>query len=124
LLPLLDEIQPRESKHCLSYLFSNAKAQGKLSTQQIHFVHPPLGPGARAICILRSHPAYEYDEVIRCSLHNANLDYLPQYNALSYVWGDANHTLPIIVDGIQWQVTVDCYSALLRLREIGEIPVD
>jgi len=58
--------------------------------------------------------------MICCAIRHVNLDDKPIYKALSYVWGDPNKTLPILVDGKSYQVTVNCHAALERLREIGE----
>jgi hypothetical protein len=38
------------------------------------------------------------------------------YEALSYVWGDPDKTLPILVHGHRMNVTINLYAALLQLR--------
>ncbi|KAF7930514.1 uncharacterized protein EAE98_004914 [Botrytis deweyae] len=46
----------------------------------------------------------------RCEIHG-------NYTALSYVWGDANDTTYIFVDGFQFAVTVNLAAALHDLRD-------
>lgn len=91
------------------------------SVHQVDFIHEPLSEGEKAIRILYLRPADGYHDEIHCSLGNANLEDTPYYKALSYVWGDPSVTVPIFVDGAQYHVTVNCYTALLRLRQAEEI---
>ena len=42
---------------------------------------------------------------IRTSIQYVSLDDSLQYVALSYIWGDPSHKLPIIVDGAKVMVT-------------------
>jgi hypothetical protein len=42
------------------------------------------------------------------------------YKILSYVWGDANNTLPILVDEKLYYMTVNYYTMLRRLRGTEE----
>jgi hypothetical protein len=51
--------------------------------------------------------------VLRLTMHHASLDdESTEYLALSYVWGDANDTLSIIVDDVPFQATRNLASAL------------
>jgi hypothetical protein len=63
---------------------ANPETQEKSYTHPAGYIHPPLGPGSRAIRMLFLHPALDNDDEIRCSLHPGNLDDLPEYKALSY----------------------------------------
>jgi hypothetical protein len=83
------------------------------------FLHSPLGREPNAMRLLYLHPAYEYYAEIRCKLQHSNLDKIPSYKALSYVWGDPGETLPILVDGKRYHVTANCHAALLRRRQRG-----
>ncbi|KAK5681872.1 hypothetical protein LTS10_006405 [Elasticomyces elasticus] len=56
------------------------------------------------------------DGLIACSLNTVCLDEA-QYTALSYVWGDASKTTPILVDGQTFQATVNLELALRNLSE-------
>jgi hypothetical protein len=53
---------------------------------------------------------------IACSLNGHNIGTAPDYEALSYVWGDRCHPLTITVNGKIFQVTRNLYAALRRLR--------
>lgn len=53
---------------------------------------------------------------ICCTFSVANLDDRPQYEALSYVWGDLSRTASITVDGHSFPVTYNLESALSHLR--------
>jgi hypothetical protein len=46
----------------------------------------------------------------------ADLEELPKYKALSYVWGDATSTRNIYIEGKPYPVTKNCYAALVCLR--------
>jgi hypothetical protein len=56
------------------------------------------------------------DSVVRCELSHVTFAHKPQYEALSYTWGDPNDLKDIIVDGLQMTVRANLYSALLHLR--------
>ncbi|GAW23816.1 hypothetical protein ANO14919_133930 [Xylariales sp. No.14919] len=53
---------------------------------------------------------------IQCQLSEAPLQTPPEFEALSYVWGDVTDTLPITVQGQPHNVTRNLYSALHSLR--------
>jgi S-adenosylmethionine:diacylglycerol 3-amino-3-carboxypropyl transferase len=58
----------------------------------------------------------DWDDDITCSLQSTSLDDLHEYEALSYVWGDANVTRSILLDGHSFQATTNLESALRHLR--------
>jgi hypothetical protein len=78
-----------------------------------------LEPGS--IRLLRLMPDTDETASIQCQLFN----YTPQesskkthrYEALSYLWGDPDQTLPIFVNEHPFNVTVNLYAALSRLRD-------
>ncbi|KAF2002327.1 HET-domain-containing protein [Amniculicola lignicola CBS 123094] len=94
---------------------------GTASTYQ----HGPLLPGLDSVRLLRLLPLEGNNkaETIHCELANYKLgetgEEAPQYEALSYVWGDCSHTRRIMIHGQPFNVTVNLYAALLRLRERG-----
>lgn len=60
------------------------------------------------IRLLLLFPAATFDEKIQCGIFVASLNKLESpapYYALSYVWGDPGETLPIYLNGNQYQVT-------------------
>ncbi|KAG7288234.1 hypothetical protein NEMBOFW57_007764 [Staphylotrichum longicolle] len=50
------------------------------------------------------------------NLHNTPLTTCPKYKALSYHWGDAYDTLPILCNGVEIQVTRNLHTALDQLK--------
>lgn len=59
-------------------------------------------------------------DIVRCTLKTVSLDDNPSYEALSYVWGDANERAWIVVDETWTTVTVNLQRALRRLRNANE----
>jgi len=41
---------------------------------------------------------------------------MPEYVALSYVWGDASKTLPYVIDSEEFRIIENLHSALRRLK--------
>ena len=60
--------------------------------------------------------AGEASDVVSCSLMQYALESAPDYEAISYVWGDPTDTTDIICSGQQLAVTKSLYSALCRFR--------
>jgi hypothetical protein len=56
------------------------------------------------------------DYLVRCTTRTASLDDCPNFNALSYCWGDPKVTAPIMVDYHVMSVTVNLEKALRHLR--------
>ncbi|TGO66563.1 hypothetical protein BELL_0947g00020 [Botrytis elliptica] len=56
-------------------------------------------------------------DLIHTTLRDCRCDIHGNYTALSYVWGDANDTTYIFVDGFQFAVTVNLAAALHDLRD-------
>jgi hypothetical protein len=74
-----------------------------------------------SIRLLRLLPSEDEAAPLHCELCNYSL-LRPTlrthiYEALSYVWGDPNQTLPIRVGKNQFQVTLNLHAALSRLRD-------
>jgi hypothetical protein len=71
------------------------------------------GPHFRLITLF---PSQTKDALITCELNTHTLSQYHDYEALSYCWGDANHTRPIQCNGTTFSVTSNLEAALLRLR--------
>jgi len=86
------------------------------------YAYKPLS-GPRAIRVIVLEPAIQIDDPIRCRLEEISLDERPdtahQYEALSYVWGEAVGTRPIECAGDTLLVTPNCESALRYLRPVN-----
>lgn len=67
-------------------------------------------------------PRYEGAEnaLIECDIHTVSLSDVPQYEALSYVWGAPESQIPILVSGKEQKVTKNLHDALVRLRLASE----
>lgn len=95
-----------------------------MSTEEVTlFKHNPLNRITRKsqpFRLLEIQPSSEPSSQIECTLHHANLLAKPEFKALSYVWGDPDLKVPILLDSKRYDVTKNCYSALLLLRELGE----
>lgn len=55
-------------------------------------------------------------ELIECNLATHDMRSIPQYEALSYVWGDPNDTSDILLNGYTHKVTVNLERALRNMR--------
>ena len=71
----------------------------------------------RLLCLL---PSENESAILQCKL----LDYslrsdtrIHLYEALSYVWGNQDVTLPIQVDGLEFPITINLHAALSCLRD-------
>jgi hypothetical protein len=87
------------------------------------YQHRALWPGPHSIRLLRLLPSRDKSAPIRCQLFDCSLEELSgetdpydPYDALSYVWGDPNETLPIFIDEYYLPVTINLHKALMRLR--------
>jgi hypothetical protein len=62
----------------------------------------------------------EADEgIVACTLDHAFLHDQPEYDALSYCWGDATITAPVKVNGCIVKVTTNLEAGLRQLRHKG-----
>jgi hypothetical protein len=86
---------------------------------QYHY--SPLPPGPDSIRLLRLRLDKEEIAPIQCQLFNYSLDESdrrpPLYEALSYIWGNPEKTLPILLDGHYFNVTQNLHAALRHLRD-------
>ncbi|KAK8039850.1 hypothetical protein PG993_008261 [Apiospora rasikravindrae] len=81
-------------------------------------MYTALDPCREEIRLLRVAPSVPYDAQVSCEIVIARLedDPLPDYAALSYVWGDATDTEGITVNGQPFQATKSLASALRQFR--------
>lgn len=83
----------------------------------------PLDPGRREIRVLTVHPGDPNDDIV-CDLRTISLDTggCDTFNALSYVWGDAQQRQPITLDGVPTTVTANLAVALRSFRSRSPSP--
>jgi hypothetical protein len=55
-------------------------------------------------------------DVLQCRLQHFWLESKPRYTAISYVWGDANDTVRLSLEGCDFYVTRNLHEALLQVR--------
>ncbi|KAG9233216.1 heterokaryon incompatibility protein-domain-containing protein [Amylocarpus encephaloides] len=91
---------------------------GKRESRRLHIL--PENLHGQSVSSNEASPADESTPV-RCSVTHASLDHAPIYNALSYTWGDASITVPILVDEATFQATVNLEAALRHLRLKDEV---
>ncbi|KAI4627248.1 uncharacterized protein J4E87_004592 [Alternaria ethzedia] len=70
---------------------------------------------ATTIRVLHIHPAPETDP-LTCSLEDCDLDNDPEYEAISYVWGNSDLSCSLTCDSKVIAVTCSLHEALLRIR--------
>lgn len=63
----------------------------------------------------------DFSSEIHCTLEKVSLFQNPQYEALSYTWGDSRDTRPIRINGEIVRVRTNLEAALRRLRAEGHI---
>ncbi|CAG8979924.1 hypothetical protein HYALB_00013580 [Hymenoscyphus albidus] len=89
-------------------------------TMPERFVHSLLRGQKGPIRLLHIQPSKDYHAPLEVDLEEVELSSEPDFKALSYVWGDPTDNIPILICGKTYDITVNCHSALLRLRQIGE----
>lgn len=77
----------------------------------------PLNLSGSQIRLLRLEPCQNVHEQPICSLEIVSLEDSPQYEALSYAWGNPRVRKPITLNGAQWRVTESLHAALRYLRD-------
>ena len=75
-----------------------------------------LDKSQNLIRLLHLSPISSAYSEIQGRLSVALLDDQPEYEALSYAWGDSNDTLPINIDGHLLNITKNLHSALKHLQ--------
>ncbi|KAJ5538215.1 hypothetical protein N7494_007694 [Penicillium frequentans] len=79
------------------------------------FQYDPL-LGKSCIRVLEIQPSEVAKSPIHCCLRQVDLRQRPDYEALSYVWGDASDSVRILVNGSWLNIGKNLWSALFRLR--------
>jgi hypothetical protein len=78
-----------------------------------------LQPASREIRLMTLLPGQTHEE-IKVVLSVISLSTKPQYEALSYVWGDSHRTRFIFIDGRRSRITENLEVALRRLRHLDQ----
>jgi hypothetical protein len=72
-------------------------------------------PGHRSIRLLNLLPGNDADP-IQATLHEHDLDHIPAFETVSYVWGDPTITESITCNGIPLKITQSLHDALCQFR--------
>jgi hypothetical protein len=84
-----------------------------------HYCYSPLSSRSGSIRLLRLKPSTDQSAEIHCELFEYPLQDCSKshlYEALSYVWGESQKKLHIVIYGYSFDVTDNLYKALLELR--------
>ena len=81
--------------------------------QSLDFLKMLEGDQIRILDLL---PSTNHDEIMQGETHVVSLADKPQYETLSYRWGDPNNTKNILISGQAVAITVTLHAALCRLR--------
>ena len=77
----------------------------------------PLDPSRRQIRLFHLEPSESIHDQAEGFLEIVSLDDNPQFEALSYAWGDPKITSTIKLHKVQWEVTINLEAGLRHLRE-------
>ena len=77
--------------------------------------YSPVNTTSRDIRLLTLHPG-EWQDDIHCDLFVASLDKNPDYQTLSYTWGDSTSTKPLFINSIEVRATQNLEAALRHIR--------
>jgi len=87
------------------------------------FHYKPLDPSVDCIRLLALLP---YDErrpdIVRCKLFTVRFSEKPEYEALSYTWGESKPAETILLNGEPFAIQENLYNALDNLRPTGDRP--
>ncbi len=83
-------------------------------------LYKPLNLGRREIRLLHIRPSLKLEEQPQCFLETVSLDDNPQFEALSYAWGDPSLTRPITLENREWYATINLEAGLRYLRSPSE----
>lgn len=103
-VPLTDTTQPPE-------ISTSQPVQD--ATSNLEYEHL----GGDEIRLVNLHPG-SWDDPVTCQLETRRLEDCPKYLALSYVWGDMDDQIPVMVNGQRHRVGMSLFTALRRLREL------
>lgn len=70
--------------------------------------------------LVRVEPAEKDDDPISCTIVNVAFGDRPEYQALSYMWGDDTDKVKILLNGAEFRVTQNLFDALQFLRRVTD----
>jgi len=85
-----------------------------------HELFTPLDVLKSEIRLLVIKFGFDDEETVSCHLESVSLDAQPNYHAVSYVWGNPEITESIIVNGHKFNVTLNLFNALRKIKQYCE----
>jgi len=82
-----------------------------------------LLPGSSSFRLLEILPSANRSEPLTGRLIDTDITFQPEYEALSYVWGDIEPAKCIALDGIETSITPNLHSALIHLRSTEDVRI-
>lgn len=88
-----------------------------ITPRSVPFRYKPLNPGANEIRVLDVSPTLSNEQTLRCRIRTISLDArpLPEYETISYFWGDPNPRSQIVMNGRLVRVPGNTELALRRM---------
>ena len=80
------------------------------------FAYSNLDASINEIRLLTVSPSDEPSATVECFIDHISLDQFPCYTALSYCWGSVENTIPILLNGRNFDATLNLVSALAQVR--------
>ncbi|KAK2608620.1 hypothetical protein QQS21_002849 [Conoideocrella luteorostrata] len=77
----------------------------------------PLGTSTGSIRLLKIEPELGTDELLVCQLERVSLGDLPEFDAVSYRWGDESIQKTIIVNGVRLPITKNLWDGMDYFRK-------
>ena len=110
---------PRDkSHHAILIERIHDKSTKTLTARRPNFQYQPVATTKCEIRLLRIHKAMSRESPLLIQIFTASLDDLPEYVALSYVWGSSQRNCGIICsDGSMLRVTPSLFTALQEARQ-------
>jgi len=79
--------------------------------------HRPLNQTGKEIRVVKLFPSTTFNAPIECELEHTTLEPGADFEAVSYCWGDASKTRPILLDGSPYPITLNLFNGLGHLRQ-------
>jgi len=76
----------------------------------------PLDASRREVRLVHLYPFVKFSDPIQCKIVAVSLDDSPEYDAMSYCWGEQSNPVSIKIDDSHLPITANLYEGLRRLR--------
>ena len=80
------------------------------------YAYEPLKGSSKPLRIATLQSASDRTSSVHLAIASTDLNQVPRYSALSYVWGDNTEEFPIFINGKKFLVNENLFQALQHLR--------